>query len=175
MTGLERREKSVTTAPRSRPRRRKGFTYAEMLVTTLLLALSTSVLCSAVNVCARQARIRSDDAQAVLLLNAVRDAVRVDLTHATRYRESDGAFQSASRNPPDAWTRYDDWTAFPMIPPEMYVGADAEETLSAEVRLTLTSDGSLFVATVGVYGGERELLAHDSFSVIPLGAAEIVP
>ena len=145
-----------------------------MLLTTLLLTLCTGVLSSALTVCLGQMRARTDNAQAVLLLNAVRDAVRSDLTHATRYRKSDGAIQSASDAPADAWTRYDDWTAFPMIPAEMYAGPDAE-MMSAEVRLEYQSEKSLFVATVRICDGEREVLADDTFSVTPLGAVEVAP
>lgn len=171
MTRLERRENAATPFHSGR---RHGFTYAETLLTTLLLALCTGALCSALNVCLGQMRGRADDAQALLLLSAVRDAVRNDLTHATRYRESDGAFQSGADRPPDAWTRYDDWTAFPMIPAEMRAGPDAE-MMSAEVRLEFQSGDSLFFATVRIYDGERKLLADDSFSVIPIGSVEVVP
>lgn len=79
------------------PRRKRGFSYAEMLLATLLLSLCAGFLWDTVALGVRQSQRRTHDGRAVMLLETLCAAVRNDLQYATKYY-TDHSFERVVRD-----------------------------------------------------------------------------
>lgn len=170
-------------------RRTGGFSYAEMLLTTLIFALCAELICNAMVFGVRHVRERTKRAHAVVLLDTLRAAVRNDLEYAEAYYH-DNSFVCAVGGSLGR-VRYDTERgqlvrkirtgggaeiSERVVTPESYSGygeIGGELRAALEIRPELNPDKekvNLFRVFIILYdglGGEN-ILTQTNFAVIPV-------
>lgn len=77
---------------------RRGFSYLEMTLAALILALCMGVITDTLTLGVQHLRARTEQSQAVVLLDTLFASVRNDLTYATKYYAATGRFEYTVRD-----------------------------------------------------------------------------